>query len=165
VQAKAAERRAAEDLRSAVTTYGLPVDISPGDALLAEVHRTAGHVAWLEQRVRALDPDALVWGTVKTRHGHTAQGEVGFTEEAAQVAAVLQLYQAERKHLVDVCRAALSAGVEERRVQLAEQQGVMLAGVIRAVLGDLDLSPEQQARVSEVVPRHLRAVNSSVEGA
>jgi hypothetical protein len=30
--------------------------------------------------------------------------------------------------------------------------------VIRAVLGDLDLTPEQQARVPEVVPRHLRAV-------
>jgi hypothetical protein len=31
-----------------------------------------------------------------------------------------------------------------------------VAGVIRAILGDLGLTAEQQAMVSEVVPRRLR---------
>jgi hypothetical protein len=35
----------------------------------------------------------------------------------------LMLYQAERKHLVDVCQVAINCGIEERRVKLAEQRG------------------------------------------
>lgn len=33
----------------AVATYGLPREIDPHAALLEELHRTAGHVAWLGQ--------------------------------------------------------------------------------------------------------------------
>jgi hypothetical protein len=99
-----------------------------------------------------------VWGRTKTRQGVGAEGPIDVTDEAAAVNIWLQLYQAERKHLVQVCTAALNAGVEERRVRLAEQQGATLAGVIRAVLADLQLTAEQQSRVAEVVPRHLRAV-------
>src|SRR5216110_3198844 len=33
----------------AVATYGLPLDVSPTEALLDEVKWTAGHVAWLRQ--------------------------------------------------------------------------------------------------------------------
>ncbi len=68
------------------------------------------------------------------------------------------LYENERKHLVQVCSAALKAGVEERLVRLAEQQGDLVAMVIRRILDDLDLTAEQQGRVGEVVPRHLRLV-------
>lgn len=55
----------------------------------------------------------------------------------------------------------LDAGVDERQTRIAEAQALMLVGVIRAVLDDLDLSPEQRARVGEVVPRHMRAVTAA----
>lgn len=142
----------------AVRTYGLPMEIDPADALLQEVHRTAGAVAWLEEQVRALDPDALVWGRTKYRTGRSVDGPVDLTDEAAAVNIWLQLYRDERAHLVKVCTAAISAGVEERRVRIAEQHGTLLASVIRAVLDDLQLTETQRARVAEVVPRHLRAV-------
>lgn len=45
-----------ERAESAVETYGLPREVDPHEALLEEVHRTAGHVAWLGQVVRGL-PD------------------------------------------------------------------------------------------------------------
>lgn len=48
----------------------------------------------------------------------------------------------------------------EVRVQLAEAQGQQVAGAIRAILADLGLSADHQARVSEVVPRHLRLLAS-----
>jgi hypothetical protein len=153
-------RRAAQksQARRDVETFGLPVEVDPAEALLEEVRRTAGHVAWLSEQVRAINPDDIVWGRTKTRQGVGAEGPIDVTDEAAAVNIWLQLYQAERKHLVQVCTAALNAGVEERRVRLAEQQGATLAGVIRAVLADLQLTAEQQSRVAEVVPRHLRAV-------
>lgn len=45
-----------------------------------------------------------------------------------------QLYMMERQQLVRVCEAALRAGVEERRVALAERQGLAVAGMLRTVL-------------------------------
>jgi isopropylmalate/homocitrate/citramalate synthase len=142
-----------------MATYGLPVEINPVDALLQEVHRTAGHVAWLAERVKEVEQDELVWS--KTREvDKTATENPGIdTTEQAVPHAWLILYRTERKHLIDVCRTAIAAGIEERRVKLAEAQGAMLADVIRAILNDLHLSPEQQRMVGEVVPRHLRAVS------
>lgn len=140
----------------AVKTYGLPREVDPRDALLEEVHRTAGAVDWLRGQVEALDPDAVTWGVTEEKTSTGKDGD-SLTHSAA-VNVWVQLYQQERKHLVDVSKAAISAGIEERRVKLAEQQGALLAGVIRGILGDLDLTPAQAARVSEVVPRHLRAM-------
>lgn len=147
-----------EEARRAAAVFGLPVDVDPSTALLEEVHRTAGHVAWLGEQVSATSPQDLIWGVVKHTSGEGPEGPVDVTDEAAVPNVWLTLYQAERKHLVAVCAAALKAGVEERRVKLAEAQGSMLASVIRAVLDDLGLSADQQAMVAEVVPRHLRAV-------
>src|SRR5690606_36576839 len=71
--------------------------------------------------------------------------------------------------LVKVSTAALKAGVEERRVRLAEKQGQLVAGVIRRVLvGMLEqllatgiaatLRKVWQASVVEIVTRELRAL-------
>jgi hypothetical protein len=144
------------EVQAAVATYGLPVDVNPADALLAEVHRTAGHVAWLAERVRELDEDRLTWGvTEEVDRGATEFAGVD-TTRSARPNALLQLYQSERSHLVKVCATAVAAGIEERRVKLAEAQGVMLAGVIRAILGELQLTVDQQARAPEIASRHLR---------
>lgn len=140
----------------AVKTYGLPREVDPRDALLEEVHRTAGAVDWLRGQVEALAPDAVTWGVTEEKKSTGKDGD-----SVTQVAAVnvwVQLYQAERKHFVDVCQAAIRAGIEERHVKIAEQQGALLASAVRGILGDLGLTPDQAARVSEVVPRHLRAM-------
>jgi hypothetical protein len=144
--------------RRAMETYGQRVDTNPVDALLDEVRWTAGHVAWLRERVREIEEAELVWGKTEAVDKQAGEFPGTDTTEAARPNVWLTLYQAERKHLVDVCKAAISAGIEERRVRLAEQQGEVIVGVIQGILADLNLSPEQQALVPEVVPRHLRAV-------
>jgi hypothetical protein len=149
----AAERRLVERAAVlAVETYGLPRTISPQDALLEEVHRTAGHVAWLAAVVADIEQQDLVWGKTRDKIGGEDQG----TTYEAKPNAWLVLYQAERKHLVDVTKAAISAGIEERRVQLAESQGQLLATVVRNILGDLALTPEQQGMAAGVIQRRLR---------
>lgn len=159
VKKKIERQQAEKALAEAVATYGLPVDVSPTEALLDEVKWTAGHVAWLRARVQEMEAAALSWGTrsIVDKQGGEFPGVD--TTEAAAPPVLLDLYQRERKHLVDVCAKALQAGVEERRVRLAESQGALLADVIRRILGDLNLTAEQSALVSEVVPRHLRAVS------
>lgn len=153
----AADRMAEQEVRDLAVTYGLPVETTPEQAILDEVQRTAGHVQWLEQQVRSMTKGELVWGMTKSKEGGD---DAGTTEEAVPPV-LLRLYQEERKHLVTVCAAAMRAGIEERRVKLAEQQGALVAQVIRAVLADLDLTSEQQARVPEVVPQHLRLLTAA----
>ncbi|MEU5477444.1 hypothetical protein [Streptomyces mirabilis] len=162
----AAKRRITEEkARSLVETYGRKIETTATEALLEEVQWTAGHVAWLRARVQEIETvedagsdaeNGLVWGTTRRKSGGEDRG---VTEEAAPNV-WLRLYQTERTHLVKVCSEAIRAGIEERRVQLAEQQGQLVAQAIRAILGDLGLTAEQQARVPEVVPRHLRALAS-----
>lgn len=158
VRAAADRRLAQKALTDAVATYGLPVDVSPTDALLDEVRWTAGHVAWLRARVQELEEATLSWGTRQIVDKQSGESPGVDTTEGAAPPVLLDLYQRERKHLLDVCKAAIAAGIEERRVRLAESQGALLADVIRRILDDLNLSAEQAARVPEVVPRHLRAV-------
>lgn len=177
---KAEERVTEEKARRIVETYGRRIDTTATEALLEEVQWTAGHVAWLRARVQeietgvggAVDPDwdeaeeepgttasrpsPLVWGVTRRK---TGGDDHGVTEEASPNI-WLKLYQQERTHLVKVCAEAIKAGIEERRIKLAEQQGALVARAIRAILGDLDLTPEQEARVPDVVPRHLRALAS-----
>jgi NADH dehydrogenase FAD-containing subunit len=58
--------------------------------------------------------------------------------------------------LVRICAEAIRAGIEERRVRIAEQQGALVADVIRKILERLELTPEQAAKAGDVVPFELR---------
>lgn len=188
-QSRAAATRRNEEAAAldAVRTLGLPIDISPTEALLEEVRWTAGHVQWLRQQVQQLDAEpthtatdlttgedagfaspsgrsALVWGTTKVKTG----GEDRGTTQEAKPSIWYAMYVTERKHLVEVCQAAIRAGVEERKVRLAEQQGDLVAGAIRGILEALyaallaaGLAADVLGRVwSEqvqvIVPRELR---------
>lgn len=173
VKAAAARRVEEQAAQAAVVTLGLPVDISPTEALLEEVRWTAGHVQWLRGKVQELeerpevtieDADgnpvdvggqhSLVWGVTREKSGGDDRGT---TQEAAPNVWYV-LYERERKHLVQVAAAALRAGVEERRVRLAESQGELVATVIKRILAALNLTPEQAAQVPEIVPRELRMI-------
>jgi hypothetical protein len=144
-----------EQARRDVATYGLPIDIEPGLALLQEVHRTAGHVAWLGAKVAELDEDDLVWGVTEEVDKGSGEFTGTDTTKAAKPNAWLVLYQQERKHLVDVSAATVKAGVDKAIVKLTEQQGALLAGAITRILDALELSPSQRALVPSVVPTVL----------
>lgn len=140
-----------EIAKEAVTRYGLPREVDPDEALLEEVHRTAGHVAWLGQVVAALEKKQITHGVTKTVQ--LANGDK-VIEAKATVNVWLRLYQDERDRLVRVCRAAIEAGIAERRVRIAEQQAVMLAAVVKGILADLGHSLDDP-HVQETVRMRL----------
>jgi len=145
---RAAEKRLAHaEAEKAVRTYGLPRDIAPEDALLEEVHRTSGHVAWLGQLVGNLEQKGLK---------QYAAGEGGALWERPSV--WVELYQRERTHLTHVCKAAISAGLDERRVQLAERQGEMVAELLRVAIDAARLTPDQQTAAYSAIRGHLTRV-------
>lgn len=125
--------------------YGGPIEIDPHEALIQEVYRSAGHVQFLAEKVQALEDEELVESSL-----------------AGRVPSLwIRWYAEERKRLVDAAATCIKAGVAERRVQIAEAQGKMLAEAIRRILGALNLTPEQERLAPEVVRGVLTALPSA----
>ncbi|NUO96770.1 MAG: hypothetical protein HOW59_02445 [Nonomuraea sp.] len=164
-QAKAAadRRLAVAAAEREVARLGARRDIHPAEALLELVHWTAGEVDYWRAKVVELadtDEDALTWGVTRVKDGGDDRGT---TEEAGPNVAYRMLTDASNR-LAAYAAAALKAGVEERRVRLAEKQGALVADVIRGILTDLHLTPEQELLVGTVVPNRLRQL-AATEGA
>ena len=157
---RVAEARAAEEMR----LLAAPVDISPGDALIELVQWTAGEVRYWRAEVSLLaeaDPDALTWGRTRHEDGIGPEGPIDKTTTEAVPHVAYRMLTDAQDRLARYAAAALRAGVEERRVRLAEDQGALVAQVIRAILDDLHLTADQASRVPEVVPHHLRLLAQS----
>ena len=157
---KAETEQAIERMR----TYGSPIDVEPHDALLEEVRRTAGHVAWLSGVVTELLHEGDGYSesinedgkrVLRSRSGLKQMDTSGKFEKPS---VWVEMYLEERRMLAPVCKMALDAGVAERQVRVAEAQGELLAGVIKAILGDLGLDKEQQTDAPAIVRRHLLAL-------
>lgn len=103
---------------------------------------------------------ALVWGQTEYRD-KTGGDDAGQTVvEQAGLNIWYQLYMKEREHLAKVSALALRAGIEERKIKLAESQGELVAAVLQRILNALNLSSDQWEQVPVIVPRELRALAS-----
>lgn len=91
-------------------------------------------------------------------HAYSADKMAGIFASGEARRALVDLEAQERDRCVRYAKTAHDMGIAEREVRLAEQQGQLLASVIRNVLGDLGLSDEQQALVPGVVQRRLLEV-------
>lgn len=145
--------------------FAAPVDIDPANALLELVQWTAGEVRYWRAEVARIaedDVDSLTWGQTKAEKGVGPQGPIdSATAEAVPPVAYRMLTDAQDR-LAKYAAAALRAGVEERRVRLAEDQGALVAQVIRRILDRLDLAEWQAELVTTVVPEELRALAAVV---
>lgn len=157
----AAKRRLAQaEAERAIATYGLPREIDPHGALLEELHRTAGHVAWLGALIADLEHEDSVkpraGGDVDEDEERSSSGKSGLKQYHRdknmlweKPSVWVELYQSERKHLTDVAKVCIAAGIAERQVRLAEDQGRLLAEVVRTIVTGLghDLQDERVRRV------------------
>lgn len=159
---KAAQREVAE---RAVATLGVPVDIGPADALLQEIQRTAGHVAWLQHVIAGLESGELIWGMaeeviepdITNKDGDIITTQVT-GKMKAQPSVWYTIYAQERRHLANVCKMALDAGVNERIVRMYEQVGDTFVTMMENVLARLDLTDDQRRAVPAAVVAELTAI-------
>jgi hypothetical protein len=142
-------------------TFGNPIEKDPLNALLEEVHRSAGHVAWLQDLVGELEHGGA--GYKKTTND---EGEMVFTPLSGltqldrsgkfeKASVWVELYQNERQHLARVCKMALDAGVDERRINLIERQATAVVELVKGVLDDFNLTEEQLAMKNEILTRRF----------
>lgn len=140
--------------------YGDPLQISPDEALLLEVHRTAGHVEWLRQTIQQM-------GEERDSANRDSKGVLYQYTPAMGVTAsgILQLYKEERQHLVRCCKAAIDGGVAQRRVEIAQQQAQLMAHVMLSLVNDseLGLEYEQQLKARKLIRKHLELAPETPE--
>lgn len=159
-----------ERAERAVKTFGLPITISPQQALLDEIARTAGHVEWLGGMIGDLSVEDAIWGRIVEEHtegtGEMATAEsqaidLTKTVKGARPAIWVELYQKERAHLVHVAKVAIQCGLAERQVKLAEEQGHMIANVLRQVLEapELELTVVQVTTARAMASKVLRSMS------
>jgi len=125
------ERQAAADKS---LEFGQVIKMDPLDALLWSLHLSASHTEYLRRAI-AQEGDS---------------DDQKFRREV-----LLRQWTDERDRLARTSKMALDAGVDERRVKMAERYGEAIAALIQGILGDLTLNQRQQAAVPDVVRRHL----------
>lgn len=142
----AGKKGAAQDLAAELSVfYGKPIETDPIQALLDEVSRTSGYIAWISQRI----------GQFKVPVVDDEGLPVALPPE---VQGWLNQLMSERMQLVRTAKAALDAGINERLVQIAEHQGTRFAGAIEEILDALQLTEKQRALIPQVVPNALRGL-------
>lgn len=134
------KKAAAKQAGMKLMRYVDPFEVDPTTALLEELYRTAGHVRYLDRQIEQWEFDT------------TAE----IPDSQKQWMAV---HMNERKHMAEVAKLALVAGIAERQIQLAEQQGMILAGAIEQILDRLGLTQSQIDLVPRVVPEVLRSLS------
>lgn len=155
---KAAERGKVARIRAVhaevCDEIGLSRDIDPGDALIELVREAGANVEFYRLLVQDLPvhpgDDALVPGDEGTRFVQGNPGIYGRTYHQSGIATgeakrniLLTLYDDERDRLAKYSDFALKAGVEERRVRLAEADArEFFAGIAEAITAAA-LTPEQ----------------------
>lgn len=137
-------------------------DIHPAEALIELVQFTAGEVDFWRRKVTEIEDETdLVWG--RTSEVEKSTGELPGTDTTREAKPHIAYVMLERAsdRLASYAAAALKAGVEERRVRLAESQGALVAQAIRSILDQLNLTPAQLELVPTVVPAALRLIAGS----
>lgn len=126
-------------LRAEAVRYGSERGINPFTALLEEVRRSAGHVAWLGAKIAEAPADA---------------------DLLDEWAPWVRLYHKERNALVKASETAIKLGLEERVVRVEERRAELVARVLLATLEALDLPADVRVRAPQVLREQLMALES-----
>jgi hypothetical protein len=127
-KAKAKQRRAVGEAVREVARLGGAIDVQPLDALVGLVREAAANVQVYRMVVGRLIPDIDRDGIVLP----AIEGEYVTIPERENV--LVKIYDAERDRLARYSKLCLDAGVDERRVRIAEAQGQALARVVDAAV-------------------------------
>lgn len=141
--------------------FGTPTDIEPAEAIMLAIRITNGEIIYCDEQIARLSEDELFERPLKTMYAEMPSGEFEIVEEKRD-AEVLSRWVSFRDNAVErlarYAKMALDVGIEERQIQLAEQQAQQLVAVITSILTDLghDL---QDIHTREVVRRRLIATS------
>lgn len=117
---------------------------------------TVGNQMTAREDLRRVFATGGVSALIGNTYDATKDGDIYVTGEA--IRGLAKLEADERDRCAGFAAKAVAAGLAERQVRLAEQQGALLAGAVRTILDRLNLTEEQQQMVPTVVPTVLRGL-------
>ncbi len=167
--AKAAGARRVAEARAVrlAARWGVPVEVDGTEAILGQIHVWAGIERFYRERAEQLGDDEKIWGRTKEKLG----GEDYGTTFEAKPHMWIVLHERASLNLVRCAAEAIRAGIDERRVRLAEQQGVQVADTLKGIadavlraliaagLGD-ELAAVFTSTLEVEAPRHLRLLTA-----
>lgn len=133
--------RAAALKKHAIQFMGAPKDINPFDAIIWCIKITAGEIEFLSMEIAKLTDLKDLWVE------HTIAG---------QQMNVMVRYRAEAQdRLVKYSKEAISLGLAERAIRMAEMFGETIARLLEGVASDLVLTPQQKRDWPSIVRKNL----------
>ena len=127
VKAAAARRVALGEVEREAVRLGWSLDVDPLDALTEVVREAAANVAAFRSAVEQLGLRVAEDGGVAVPDGRDGRAE-------ARPHVLVVMYAEWLDRLARFAKLALDAGVDERRVRLAEMEGRVLAAVVEAAV-------------------------------
>jgi hypothetical protein len=124
---------------------GKEKEMNPFEAIMWCIRIRAGEVEWLSQKMSELEEKAWVEETLVGKQFHLYARE----------------RQAAMQDLVRFSQIAISMGIAERYVRLAEVYGQTIAKLIEAILGRLELTPDQKAKAPMAIRTELLALKAA----
>lgn len=112
------------------------LQVSPWDALLSEVRRSAYRTAWVDARVEM--------ARKRVDEAADFEEENVITLRDQELRQWIRTSQDERKHMTQVAKNAIQAGLAERYVESVRVEGQRIAGIISRSIEAGNLSQEQQ---------------------
>jgi hypothetical protein len=137
---KAAARRvaSAEALRTVSSLFGTPDEgAEPAEILAREIRDASGTVRALRALLDELDKDDALHGPGR---------------------AVVELHGERQARLIKAAESAIGLGIESRSQLLAEELAAGVAGIVRRLVTELDLTAEQRERAQQIAQTGLRAL-------
>lgn len=143
---------------------GVAVDVEPHEALLQCIRITAGEVMYCQQRIAELQPEEAVGHPTEIirRQGSTGENGRVDVEEVREKVPMMNIWIRARAASIDrlakYSKMALDAGVNERRVRMAEGMASELAPIIKAIFDELELTERQREIAPAILKRNLLAL-------
>lgn len=158
---KAAKRNLAkQEVVKAAARLGGSIDANPIDVLLEQVREAAANVTVLRDWIREmLKIDVDHSGAIAIPE-QVVYFEKGGTHVPAAPHIMVTLYNQERDRLVKYAKLCLDAGVEERRVQLAELQGRRLSEVVKAAVEAMKPTDAQRADAFKAAAAMMKRIGA-----
>ncbi len=136
---------------------GGQLPIHPLEAMLDQVHEAAANVSVLRDYIADLGIEVDMDNAITLPEETYEKFHV-----PARVHIMVDLYNQERDRLVKYSKMCLDAGVDERRVRVAELQAQKMAQAFNETLNSVpDLTPDQRETLRRTLADRLRHLSST----
>lgn len=140
---------------------GTPIDVDPHEALLQAIRIAAGEVAYCDLQIRRLEEDELFERPTKKVYTKMPSGGLQLIEQRRDAEQMSRwvLWRKDAAHrMAQYSKMAIDAGIDERRVAVAERVADVLAPLLQNLAEDLKLTPQQRELLPIVLGTRLKAL-------